>query len=289
MHDFLMAWELFAATWLAGALIAMLLALVGVWVVAREQIFLGAAVGEASALGIAAGLWLGGTAALHRVIEHGLPEPALAGLSVAAATAATLATGMNPRGHRESAETVTGWLFLLGMSGSVLLVAANPHGSHRVQQLITSTLIGATMPDVWIFAGWLAAVAVATAVHWRKLVLLALDAETAAALGLRVGRWHFGVCLVLGLSVGLAMRVSGLLFTFGCLILPALAARQIFRRTATVLLAAPLLALGTAAAGFALAHHRDLPPAQVTVFLLAILLPLARGTRAAIHTVIGHP
>jgi ABC-type Mn2+/Zn2+ transport system permease subunit len=40
---FLASWPLFHTTYLAGAAIAVLLALVGVWVVAREQIFLGSA------------------------------------------------------------------------------------------------------------------------------------------------------------------------------------------------------------------------------------------------------
>lgn len=60
---FLDSWSLFQNTYLAGWAIAVALAVTGVWVVARNQIFLGIAVSQASALGIAVALWLGGTAA----------------------------------------------------------------------------------------------------------------------------------------------------------------------------------------------------------------------------------
>lgn len=277
--EFIASWDLFAATYLAGWLIAALLAAVGVWVVAREQIFLGAAVGQASALGIALGLWLSGTDALHGLHEHGTPDALLSGLAVLAAIGATLLTAMGGdrlgSGGRESPEAITGWVFLVGMSGSVLLVAFSPHGTDHIQRLLASTLIGATMGDVWLFAGLLAGVALLLLVAHRTLILLAMDPEMAAALGVRVWRWNLAACAGLGLCIGLSMRVSGLLYTFGCLVLPALACRQVCRRTSTIFLLAPVAAVICAAAGFILANHYDLPPAQVTVALLAGLLLLA--------------
>jgi hypothetical protein len=55
---FLDSWPLFQTTYLTGWLIAFVLSLVGVWVVARDQIFLGVAVAQASTLGIATALFL---------------------------------------------------------------------------------------------------------------------------------------------------------------------------------------------------------------------------------------
>jgi hypothetical protein len=63
IESFLESWALFQTTYLAGIALAALLALVGVWVVAREQVFLGAAIAQASTLGIAALLWIAGLVA----------------------------------------------------------------------------------------------------------------------------------------------------------------------------------------------------------------------------------
>jgi ABC-type Mn2+/Zn2+ transport system permease subunit len=60
IESFLASWALFQNAYVAGWLIAMLLALLGVVVVTRDQIFLGAAVSQASVLGIAVAVCAGG-------------------------------------------------------------------------------------------------------------------------------------------------------------------------------------------------------------------------------------
>ena len=88
----------------------------------------------------------------------------------------------------------------------------------------------------------------------------------------------------LGLAVGLSMRVSGMLYTFGCLVLPALVAKNICREVRPMFVVAPLVAVCTATVGFVLAHHYDDPPAQMTVALLCLVLAIAwmvrRGRRS---------
>jgi ABC-type Mn2+/Zn2+ transport system permease subunit len=84
-----------------------------------------------------------------------------------------------------------------------------------------------------------------------------------------------GVAIWLGVCVGFAMRVSGMLYSFGCLVLPALVARRLVREARSVLWAAPAVALATAVPGLVLAHFADVPPAQMTVALLCGVLGLA--------------
>ena len=62
-ESFVASWPLFHDVYISGVLIALLLSLVGVVVVARDQIFLGAAVSQASLLGISTGIWLDSMAA----------------------------------------------------------------------------------------------------------------------------------------------------------------------------------------------------------------------------------
>ena len=66
IQDFAASWHLFHNSYLAGWLIGLLLALIGVLVVARNQIFIGVAVSQASTLGIALTMWLGGFRAALR-------------------------------------------------------------------------------------------------------------------------------------------------------------------------------------------------------------------------------
>ena len=150
IEAFLASWPLFATSYLAGWAIAFLLALVGVWVVARDQIFLGAAVAQASTLGVAAALWIGGLGAAAS-LEFFRGDAVASGLAVAAAVATALFTVLRRGGGRESAEAVTGWVFLVAASLPTLLLARDPHGLEEVHHLLFSTLLGATRADLAVF------------------------------------------------------------------------------------------------------------------------------------------
>jgi len=272
--SFLDSWALFQTTYLSGWLIAVLLALVGVWVVARDQIFLGIAVAQASTLGVAVALWTGRIAAAAAV--HELQSDVLAaGLAVTASVATALLTMRHGEGGAESGEAVTGWVFLLAASLPTLLLAHDPHGLEEVHQLLFSTLLGATRIDLTLFA---VLTAITVALVWRlrdALLLLAIDPEMASAVGLRHRLWQAALAVWLGLAVGLSIRVSGTLYTFGCLVLPALVAKHWVREVRTLLVLAPLVGLAAAVAGFVLANHFDTPPAHMTVALLCAALPVS--------------
>lgn len=272
--DFLETWELFRTTYLAGWLIAGVLALVGVWVVARDQIFLGVAVAQASTFGVASALWLGtlGVAALET-------DALAAALAVSASIATALLTAREGGRGRETPEAVTGWVFLLSASLPVLMLAHSPHGLEEVHQLMFSTLLGASAVDLWIF-GALAVATLLGVVRYRaELLLFALDPEMAAAVGMRRRLWNALVAIWLGVAVGLAIRVSGALYTFGCLVLPALVAKNLVREIWPLLWLAPGIAIAAAVAGFVLAHGLDTPPAHMTVALLCALLLAAWALR----------
>lgn len=271
IEGFLASWDLFAATYLAGWLIAILLAMVGVTVVARGQVFIGAAAAQASTFGIAlamsASAWIG----------HAISEAALASvLAIVFAVAATVFAARPGSAVRESQEALAAVIFLAGGAGAILLVAHAPHGLTQVQRLMASSIIGASTTDVVIYALLALATAVGIALSHRTLRLLIMDEPTAAVLGVRVGWWNFVMAVWLGLVLGLALRSSGMLYVFGCLVLPALTARRLCRCVWPMFIVAPCAALVASVAGFVIANHYDLPPAQVVVALLLVCLALGR-------------
>jgi ABC-type Mn2+/Zn2+ transport system permease subunit len=276
--DFLASWDLFGTTYLAGWAIAFVLSLVGVWVVARDQIFLGVAVAQASTLGVALSLWLGGLSVAASVAWL-QSDVVAATLAVAGSVATALLTARDGRAGAESAEAVTGWVFLLAASLPVVLLAGSPHGLEEVHELMFSTLLGASRTDLWIFSALAAATVAAVARYRHHLLLFALDPEMAGAVGMRRARWSALVAIWLGLAVGLSIRVSGTLYTFGCLVLPALIAKNLSREIHPLLVRAPVIAVTAAVLGFVLAHEFDLPPAHTTVALLCGLLLAAWGLR----------
>lgn len=261
MERFLDSWALFHNSWLAGMFMAATLGCAGVLVTARSRLFVGAAVAQASTFGVALGLWLG--------FEG---DTALSLLAVALGVLAALAADwFGQRGG----EMLNAWVFLGASSCSVLLMANSPHGMEELQRMISSSLIGATGQDALIL-GILAVVTVAACFANRdRLILHAIDPAMAAAVGMNPRRWTTVNGVALGLMLGLSIKVAGMLFAFGLLVLPAMAARRVSREIRPLFWTAPLIAVVATAAGLALAEFYDFPPAQVTVALLAALSALS--------------
>jgi zinc transport system permease protein len=286
IESFFTSWTLFHNSYLVGWLVGLLLSLVGVIVVARDQVFIGAAVSQASTLGIALALCASGVFPLHSE-DSLLPHSALwiccdslqVTMAVAFSVLAALVTSRADRSKRESHEAITGWVFLVSASLSVLVVAHSPHGLEEVNRIHSSSIIGATATDVVLFTVFLLLTIVLLLSAGQRLLLFIMDPSMAAAVGIKVGRWAVFESLWLGLVVGLSIRATGMLFTFGSLVLPALVAKNVCREVRPMFFVAPLVALATNTVGFVLANGYDFPPAQMNVAILCLLLLMVWGFR----------
>lgn len=263
IEGFLASWPLFGDTYLAGWTVAVLLSLVGVQVVARDQIFLGAAVSQASTLGTSIAIWLQGVTVIHAFQTDALTFL----FAIAGSLVTALVSAREPRPGAESAEAVTGWIFLAGSALPVLLLAHSPHGLEEVHRILFSSILGASRQDVWIFGALLVLSVAGVAALRDRIVLYAMDPEMAGAVGMPLARWRVGLASWLGVAVGLSIHSAGMIYTFGCLVLPALAARKLCREVRRMFWVAPAIGLATAGVAFVVAHDLDLPPAQLAVAL----------------------
>src|SRR5262249_31188202 len=145
----------------------------------------------------------------HTQVENRLSwlrsDEFLSALAVVFAVLAALLTARSKEGKGVSHEALTGWVFLASSSLSILIVSYSPHGLEEIHRLLFSSIIGATATDVWIFAVLLVITAITFAVCLRRILLAALDPETATAVGVRTRLWALGFALWLGLTVGLAI------------------------------------------------------------------------------------
>ncbi|MFN0056813.1 MAG: metal ABC transporter permease [Planctomycetota bacterium] len=268
ISDFLASWPLFQNTYLSGWLSSVLLALVGVALVTRDQMFLGAAIAQASTLGVALHIWLSsiGAGAIATVLS--LPG-AKAVIAFGCAVIAALATA---RPNRESREAVAAWLFLGCGSLAVLLVAQSPHGRVEVEQLLTRSILGASAGEMWTLAVATSALLFLAVKLERPLRLVLMDSAFALAVGMPMRRWTNGIAIIMGGAVGLALPIAGLTYTFCSLVLPPLIARRLVRELRTLLWVAPVIALISSIASSVLAHALDWPPAHTLVLVQSALL-----------------
>jgi ABC-type Mn2+/Zn2+ transport system permease subunit len=273
IESFLSSWTLFHQSYLTGWLICLLLSIIGVLVVARDQIFIGAAVSQASTLGIALTTW----AVLVFHLEQFSwfePDVFFSAMAVIFSVLAASITGRGGETGKESHEAITGWIFLISASLSILIVSHSPHGLEEIHRLLSSSIIGATTSDLWTF-GLLTLLTVFLIVFfYRRILLFTLDPSMASAIGMKMKIWSLATSAWLGLAVGLSIRASGMLYTFGCLVLPALVAKNLCREVREMFFVAPVVAILAGITGFVLANDYDYPPGQMTVALYCLLLVL---------------
>lgn len=270
MHAFLQSCDLFWQTYVCALLIAALLSTLGLVVVARQQVFLGVAISQCSMLGIATGLFL----QTHFNLEYASTHATglLTGLAMAAAITASLTTTFLNKDPLFS-EGIIGWIFLTASSLAILIVAKNPFGLEEVHRVLASNLFGANDADIAILGGFLLTCLFAILRYRRRLPLYLLDREmfevTHGQRQLRV--WDFSTALFLGAVLGFCIRIGGILYCFGCLILPVLSVRLICRRFKQTLWFTPSFALGAAGLGLVLANAYDFPMGQFVVGIMGIL------------------
>lgn len=270
------SWELFGDAILTGLLLAAVLPCLGVLLLLRRQVFVAAAIGQAANVGIALAMTLGVLAADGH--GHGADGVLAPCCGAAAAMLATFAALRTPVGG-EGSEARSAFVFLVGGALSLLLLANAPHGLQSLQRLFLSSLLAVSARDVWLAAA--AAILTGGWLCWQPRMLLhwAIDAESAAVHGLPVRRFEIAAAILVGAVLGQAILATGLLFTFGAVVLPVLAARDLAGSLRGVLVLAPVLGVASMLLGFSLAHRHDLPPAQVAVAVAGIAAAAARLRR----------
>lgn len=270
MEAFFQSWDLFWQTYATGWLAAALLGICGIVVVLKDQIFLGAAVAQSSTVGVAFALWTAAGLGLARddaaffwILESGA--------ALFAGGAAILAPVLAGRkGLRLTLESINGWVFLISSALAILIVSEAPFGLTEVEQILSAGLLGSQQRELLLF-GALLFLTLGLIVWFRhRLFLSIVDPDFARSLGLKAKKIEILSFLWVGLVIGLSLRIAGLVYTFGFLVLPAMAARELCRSPFRLLIVAPGFALICSALGFFFASALDVPMTHMAVFLAAL-------------------
>jgi len=259
---------------LAGTgIVAALCAYLGVFIVLRRAVFVGAALAQVSSLGVALALFLGG---LWGTRTHGqlpwLAQPLAVLLTVGAAVLFAVQT----RERRLPRETVIGVAYAAAGALAILVVAVSAGAESEVMNLLFGNVL--TIGGTGIIGlGLLAMLVGGTHVaFFREFLFVSFDPDMAQALGLRARWWNALLFLTIGLTVAFAIRAAGALVVFNFLVLPAATALLLGRTLRMVVVVAVITAVVSTFIGIALSYVFDLPtgPSVVAVSVLFWLLAL---------------
>ena len=223
----------------AGVLVTATHVPLGTQVLARGIVFIDLAIAQIAGCGVLLADQLG--------FE---PEGAAVQVAaLAAALAGALLLTWTEKIWPEVQEAVIGVVFVLGATGSVLLLASNVHGSEHLRDLLVGQILWA-QPSRLLWAAVVYAAILLLWFGWRE----------------RLGRTGFYVLFALAVTV--SVQLVGLYLVFATLIVPPLATRRMIRGR---LAAAWGIGIVGYAAGLLLSTSLDLPSGPVIVWVLVAL------------------
>ena len=243
---------------IAGALLALIGGLVGVFVMNRELSFAVHGIAELSFAGAAIALLIGFDVVFGSIF----------GSLIAAGIIAFLGDRAKDR------NSIVAVLMPFGLGLGILALSLYPGRAANKFGLLTGQIVAVDDPKLFSMVGIAVLVVISMLVIWRPLSFASLDPEVAMARGVPVKALGIGFVMLLGLAVAAAVQVVGALLVLALLVTPAAAALRLSSSQLWV----PILSVGFAAVsmigGILLALGSSLPisPYVTTISFLIYLI-----------------
>jgi zinc transport system permease protein len=247
-----------------GAVVGVLAPAVGFFLVERRQSLVGDGLGHVAFAGVAFGYLLD-------------VSPVLTALCFAVAGALAIEWLRTRAGG--AGDQALALVFYTGIALGVVLVSAADRLDTGLFQYLFGSILTVTRDDLWVVLVLGVASLAAIALLYRGLVGTVLDEEGTRVAGIPVGVLNTVVAVLAALTIGISMRVVGILLIAALMVLPVIAAQRIAWSLRSTLGLAMAIGLGAVLAGLTVSYYGDLPPGG-TVVLIA-------GGLAAVASLVG--
>lgn len=193
----------------------------------------------------------------------------------AAGLSCAVATGYLKDNSRIKEDTVMGIVFS-GMFGFGLVLFTKVDTDQHLNHILFGNMLGVTARDIVETAVVGGGVLVAVLLKRRDLLLYCFDPQHARAIGLPVGALHYGLLILLSLTIVASLKAVGIILVVAMLIAPGAVAFLLTNRFERMLIIAVAVAITSSVVGTIVSFHIDgatgpcIVLIQMTVFLLAL-------------------
>jgi ABC-type Mn2+/Zn2+ transport system permease subunit len=241
---------------LASALVAVICAIAGTYVVLRGLSFVGDALAHGVIPGIAIALLLG--------------VPGVVGAALGALVMMGGVSVITSR-VRLSSDTAIGLLFVGMLSLGVIITSRSTSFVGDITRILFGELLGVRSVDLaWQFAVFIIVGVIAVVAH-RPFVLMSLDDGLARTSGFSVRFFHSLMLIMVAMAVVGSFQLVGTLLVLGLLIAPAATGALLTRRVSTMMLSAAGFGLLSSYLGLLTSYHFDVAAGASIVFTAVYL------------------
>mgnify|MGYP006279474285 FL=1 len=259
-------------------LVGIICGLVGVFIVLKKLVFMGAGIAHASFAGGALGILLS-INPFFTIFFFG------AGSAVSNGS-------INQKGYVEDNNVAVGIIFSLTMALGVLFVSLIPSYNVAVTALLFGNVLVVTTEDTILL--FIFSILIIALIYFMKkeLFFVTFDEEMAKATGLPVKFLSYMFLVLISLAIVISLKAIGALLVFAMIITPAAAAYQWSYKINNIIYLSVSFGAISAFIGLYLSYLLDLPSGSTitvtvsTIFAISMLLsPKRRGGK---HVGFGH-
>ena len=245
---------------IAAALVSVVAAVVGSYVILKGMAFISDALPHASFGGVAIAFALGGSLYL--------------GGAVAALVTALLIGFISRRGLIKS-DTAIGILFVGAFALGLAVIQKQNNYTGDLFAFVFGNVLAVTWNDVYLTAAIGGAVLLFVALFYKELLFSAYDPAMAAAAGLPVGAFHYALLALVALTTVIAIQTIGVILVVALLITPAATAQLLVRSLPAIMALGALIGAASSLIGLYVAWHADLSASASIVLTATGLFALA--------------
>jgi zinc transport system permease protein len=237
-----------------GAVVGVLSPAVGFFLVERRQSLVGDGLGHVAFAGVATGYLLD-------------VSPVATALCFAVAGALAI-EWLRSRGGTAGDQALA-LVFYTGIALGIVLVASADRLDVGLFQYLFGSILTVTWSDLWVVLALGIVSLGAIALLYRGLVGAVLDEEGSRVAGVPVGLLNATVAVLAALTVGISMRIVGILLIAALMVLPVIAAQRVAWSLRSTLGLGMAIGLGSVLGGLTLSYYGDLPPGGTIVLIAA--------------------
>jgi zinc transport system permease protein len=241
---------------IAGFILALLLAVLGVFVVLRKMAFFSDGIAHASLAGVALSIMFA--------------FAPLLGAIIASAVFATFIYLMEDK-LKSSSDAAIGIIFATGLSLGVLIMSASPGYQPELISYLFGNILAISKDDLLIISVVSAVILALVMMVRRKLTLFALNEDLALVSGINTKLLKLSLYLMLAVGIVLAVKILGIILVSALLIVPVASSQLLARSFKTLAVFSVILSELIVVLGIFGSYYLDLPTGPTIVVFGAIV------------------
>ncbi len=245
---------------LAVAMVSVVSAVIGSFVVLKGLAFIGDALAHASFAGVAIAFVASGSIYVGAVI---------------AAIATAMAIGYVGRKARIALDTAIGILFVGAFALGIVIISRQSNYTVDLFSFVFGNVLGVGWRDLLVIGVMAGSIIALVVVFYKELLFYSYDPEMAAASGIPVGLMHYGLLVLIAITAVVALKAVGIVLVVAMLVTPAATAALLVRRLHLIMIVGALIGLASSIIGLYVSYYASVASGAAIVLVATLLFVVA--------------